>query len=68
VACCVLESVVLLRGTNLNAIYFVRYKAIHKSFVLDSVVMVGVLTKKSDIVVVAFVSSKALSRFGKVLG
>jgi len=32
VAFSVLESVVLLKGTNLNAIYFVRYKAIHKSF------------------------------------
>jgi hypothetical protein len=32
VAFCVLESVVLLKGTNLNAIYFVRYKAIHKCF------------------------------------
>jgi len=37
-------------------------KQFTKALVLDSVVMVGVLTKKSDIVEVAFVSSKALCR------
>jgi len=43
-------------------------KQFKKALVLDSGVMVGVLTRKSDIVEVAFVSSKALCRFGEVLG
>jgi hypothetical protein len=40
-------------------------KQFTKALVLDSVVMVGVLSKKSDIVEVVFVSSKAICRFGK---
>jgi hypothetical protein len=43
-------------------------KQFTNALVLDSMIMIGVLTKKSDIVEVAFVSSKALCRFGKVLG
>jgi len=43
-------------------------KQFTKALVLYSVVMVGVLTKKSDIVEVVVVSSEALCRFGKVLG
>jgi hypothetical protein len=41
---------------------------LHKFFKkLWCVVLVGVLSKKSDVVKLAFVSSKALCRFGKIL-